>query len=166
LPNSFRKPFGPGWVLVGDAGLVMDPITGQGIGDAFRDAEWLVKAIDNGLAGRQDLEVALQNYERARNEAALPMYEFTTELASFAPPKPEQTILLSSLVGKQQEIDRFFGVLTGTVPMRDYFSPGNLVKTIGVRGMASIMLDKIRLPRLGSTKGETLTAREKQTPAA
>src|SRR5262249_5696904 len=36
LPNFFRKPYGPGWALVGDAGLVMDPITGQGIGHAFR----------------------------------------------------------------------------------------------------------------------------------
>ena len=31
LPNRFRVPYGPGWALVGDAGLVMDPITGQGI---------------------------------------------------------------------------------------------------------------------------------------
>src|SRR5215470_13182521 len=31
LPNVFRKPYGPGWALVGDAALVMDPITGQGI---------------------------------------------------------------------------------------------------------------------------------------
>jgi hypothetical protein len=29
LPNFFRKPYGPGWALVGDAGPVMDPITGQ-----------------------------------------------------------------------------------------------------------------------------------------
>jgi hypothetical protein len=24
LPNQFRKPYGPGWVLVGDAGYVKD----------------------------------------------------------------------------------------------------------------------------------------------
>jgi len=38
-PNFFRKPYGPGWVLVGDAGCIKDPITAQGINDAFRDAE-------------------------------------------------------------------------------------------------------------------------------
>src|SRR5687767_2509845 len=37
--NFFRKPFGPGWALVGDAGYHKDPITGQGISNAFRDAE-------------------------------------------------------------------------------------------------------------------------------
>ena len=48
-PNRFHVPYGPGWALVGDAGLVMDPITGQGIADAFRDAELLAERV----AGRQ-----------------------------------------------------------------------------------------------------------------
>jgi flavin-dependent dehydrogenase len=39
LPNYFRKPYGPGWALVGDAGYHKDPITAQGISDAFGDAE-------------------------------------------------------------------------------------------------------------------------------
>ena len=32
LPNLVRAAYGPGWALAGDAGLVMDPITGLGIG--------------------------------------------------------------------------------------------------------------------------------------
>src|SRR4029078_3899134 len=39
VPNFFRKPFGPGWVLVGDAGYNKDPITAPRISDALRDAE-------------------------------------------------------------------------------------------------------------------------------
>jgi 2-polyprenyl-6-methoxyphenol hydroxylase-like FAD-dependent oxidoreductase len=38
VPNYFRRPFGPGWVLVGDAGYNRDFITAQGIMDAFHDA--------------------------------------------------------------------------------------------------------------------------------
>src|SRR5262249_25940072 len=48
LPNAVRTPFGSGWALVGDAGLVMDPITGQGISDAFRDADLLAGAVVAG----------------------------------------------------------------------------------------------------------------------
>ena len=33
--NRFHQPFGAGWALVGDAGLVMDPVTGAGIADAL-----------------------------------------------------------------------------------------------------------------------------------
>jgi 2-polyprenyl-6-methoxyphenol hydroxylase-like FAD-dependent oxidoreductase len=38
VPNYFRRPFGPGWVLVGDASYNRDFITAQGIMDAFHDA--------------------------------------------------------------------------------------------------------------------------------
>jgi flavin-dependent dehydrogenase len=37
LPNFFRKPYGPGWALVGDAGCHKDPFLALGICDAFRD---------------------------------------------------------------------------------------------------------------------------------
>jgi flavin-dependent dehydrogenase len=49
--NYFRKPFGPGWALVGDAGYNRDPITAQGISDAFRDAERCTAAVDEALRG-------------------------------------------------------------------------------------------------------------------
>ncbi len=39
LSGYFRKPYGPGWALVGDAGYHKHPITAFGITDAFRDAE-------------------------------------------------------------------------------------------------------------------------------
>ena len=146
LPNFFRKPHGPGWALVGDAELVMDPITGQGIGHAFRDAELLADAICAGFDGQQPLDAALVSYEQKRNQEALPMYEFTTDLASYRPPKAEERVLFASLTRNQSQTDRFLGVLTGAVPIRDYFTPGNLIKIIGVGGMAKVMLNKLRVP--------------------
>ena len=50
-PNYFRKPFGPGWALVGDAGYNKDFITAQGIQDAFRDAELCVRGARRGVSG-------------------------------------------------------------------------------------------------------------------
>ena len=75
LPNFFRRPYGPGWALVGDAGLVMDPITGQGIGHAFRDAELLADAIADGLGGRRPPEGALAGYQRERDRATGAIYD-------------------------------------------------------------------------------------------
>jgi flavin-dependent dehydrogenase len=74
-PNFFRKPYGAGWALVGDAGYHKDPITAQGITDGFRDAELLAEALDAWLAGRRPWGEALTDYERRRNEAAAPIYE-------------------------------------------------------------------------------------------
>jgi 2-polyprenyl-6-methoxyphenol hydroxylase-like FAD-dependent oxidoreductase len=75
--NYFRKPYGPGWALVGDAGYHRDPVTGLGIADAFRDAELLANALDEGFSGRTPLDDALARYEHQRNEAAMPDYERT-----------------------------------------------------------------------------------------
>jgi flavin-dependent dehydrogenase len=149
LPNFFRKPFGPGWALVGDAGLVMDPITGQGIGHAFRQAELLAEAIDAGLSGREPLEASLASFQLQRDHETLPMYDFTTDLASLRPPRAEERSLLASLAGKQAETDRFLGVLTGAVPITDYFRPGNLFKIMGAGGMARVVLARL-CPSRGS----------------
>jgi 2-polyprenyl-6-methoxyphenol hydroxylase-like FAD-dependent oxidoreductase len=133
--NRFHQPFGRGWALVGDAGLVMDPATGAGIADALRDAELLTDAVGAGLDGGPPLDEALAGYQAARDAAAVPMYEMTTDLASFAPPRPEQEMLLRALAGNQAEIDRFLSVLTGSLPGPEYFTPRNMLRLIGVRGV-------------------------------
>ena len=122
LPFFFRRPFGPGWALVGDAGYHKDPLTAQGIGDAFRDAELLAGAIDEGLRGHRPLGDALADYERRRNEAALPLYDFTYELASLEPPTADMQALFGALRDDPEQTSRFFGVIAGTVPMAEFFA--------------------------------------------
>ena len=126
LPNFFRKPFGPGWALVGDAGYHKDPITGEGITDAFRDADLLAEALHRGWSGRCELEEALADYEQQRNETAMPIYELTCQLSSLEPPAPEMQQLFSALRGNQEQTNRFFGTIAGTVPIPEFFSPQNI----------------------------------------
>lgn len=135
LPNRFRVPHGPGWALVGDAGLMMDPIIGQGISDAFRDAELLVDAIAAALDGGRSIDGALADYQRQRDQAALAMYQFTCELASFAPPRPEQLMLFDALSQRPREVDRFLGVLAGAIPIGEFFGPRHLLRLLGPRRM-------------------------------
>jgi len=82
VPNFFRKPWGPGWALVGDAGYMKDPVTGFGITDAFRDAGLLAQALDLVLSGQEAPDEALQRYQETRDAAALPVYEMTLAMAS------------------------------------------------------------------------------------
>jgi 2-polyprenyl-6-methoxyphenol hydroxylase-like FAD-dependent oxidoreductase len=143
LPNTFRVPCGPGWALVGDAGLVMDPITAQGIGNALREAEMLAAAIAAGLSGAQPLDAALADYQRRRDATFAPMYDFTADLATFSPPRPIDQQLLASLHGRQAEIDRFLGVFAGATPIQRYRSPRNVLRLLGVRGLAKIAADTL-----------------------
>jgi flavin-dependent dehydrogenase len=130
-PNFFRKPFGPGWALVGDAGYHKDPITAQGISNAFRDAELLAESIDEGFSGRRTLEEALGAYQRQRDEEVMPMYAFTCQLAALEPPPPEMQQLFSALRTNQEEENRFFGTLVGTVPIQEFYSPENVRRIVG-----------------------------------
>jgi flavin-dependent dehydrogenase len=68
VPNYFRKPYGPGWALVGDAGYNKDFITAQGILDAFRDAELCATALDQAFSGARPFDVRL--HLPARNAGA------------------------------------------------------------------------------------------------
>jgi flavin-dependent dehydrogenase len=126
VPNGFRVPHGPGWALVGDAGLTMDPVGAQGISNAFRDAELLASAVLRGLDRGGDLSRELAGYQRSRDEAALPAYEFVRGLADLRL-APLQRLLLTVLARRPDEADRFFGVLAGSQRPDTYFRPANLL---------------------------------------
>ena len=134
LATYFRKPYGPGWALVGDAGHYMDPMTAHGITDAFRDAELLTMALHAGFSGTAPLDTALAGYESARNETVMPIHELTAQLAALEPPPPEMQQLLVALIGNQAQTDRFFGALTGTVPIPEFMSPANLGSIMAAAG--------------------------------
>jgi 2-polyprenyl-6-methoxyphenol hydroxylase-like FAD-dependent oxidoreductase len=122
LPFWYRRPFGPGWALVGDAGYHKDPITAQGITDAFRDAELLADALDAGFGAARPLEEALGEYERTRNEETRGLYELTHDLASLSPPSPEQQALFASLRDDPEQTSRFLGTIAGTVSLAEFFA--------------------------------------------
>jgi flavin-dependent dehydrogenase len=131
LPFYYRKPYGPGWALVGDAGYHKDPITAQGITDAFRDSELLADALDAGFTGTRPLDEALADYERVRNEETRGLYELTYEFASLAPPAPEQQALFAALRENEADTNRFFGVVAGTVRPDEFFAPENIGRIVG-----------------------------------
>jgi flavin-dependent dehydrogenase len=130
LPNFFRKPYGDGWALVGDAGYHKDPILAQGISDAFRSSEWLADAIHAGFTGSPPLCAALAEYQRIRDEDFMPMYDFNCGMASMEPPPPEMLALYAALRYDPIERNRFFGTLGGTVPIPEYFAPENLQRIV------------------------------------
>jgi flavin-dependent dehydrogenase len=135
LPNYYRRSFGPGWALVGDAGFHKDPTTASGISDAFRDAELLAEAVDDGFSGRRDPADALADYERRRDRASLPLYQlYTAHISSLEPLPPEFAEYIRAIAGNQPAIDRLLGVLVGAVPVNAVLSAGRVLSVIGVSG--------------------------------
>jgi 2-polyprenyl-6-methoxyphenol hydroxylase-like FAD-dependent oxidoreductase len=126
VPNFFRRPFGPGWALVGDAGYNKDPITAQGILDAFRDAERCAAALHEAFTGARSFNEAMADYQRDRDEHALPMYDFTCQLATLEPPPPEMQRLLRAIHGNRSAMDGFVRMNAGTISPAEFLSPENV----------------------------------------
>jgi 2-polyprenyl-6-methoxyphenol hydroxylase-like FAD-dependent oxidoreductase len=138
VPTRYRHPRGPGWALVGDAGLVLDPVSAQGISNAFRDAGLLAEAVSatvgRGLRPRAQsaaLDAALAGYHRRRDQAAGPAYDLTARVARLAAPGLGERLLYSALLGRPAEISRFFAVLAGSEPADRYLSAGSLLPLVG-----------------------------------
>lgn len=126
VPNYFRKPYGPGWALVGDAGYNKDFITAQGISDAFRDAERCAGALHAWLSGACAFEDALSAYQTERDEHAQAIYEFTLQFASLMPPPLEMQQLLAAIHGHQEAMNGFVRVFSGVVSPAEFFAEANV----------------------------------------
>jgi flavin-dependent dehydrogenase len=126
VPNYFRKPYGPGWALVGDAGYIKDFITAQGITDAFRDAEHCATALHEALSGMCSFEDAMARYQSTRDQHVLPMYEFTTQLALLDPPPPKLAKLLAAVHGNPEAMDAFARVNAGVMSPAEFLSDENV----------------------------------------
>jgi 2-polyprenyl-6-methoxyphenol hydroxylase-like FAD-dependent oxidoreductase len=126
VPNYFRTPFGRGWALVGDAGYNKDPITAQGISDAFRDAELCAAALDETFTRTRTFEEAMSDYHRTRDADVLPIYEFTTQLATLEAPPPEMQQLLGAVYGNSDAMDEFASITAGTVSPAEFFDPAHI----------------------------------------
>jgi 2-polyprenyl-6-methoxyphenol hydroxylase-like FAD-dependent oxidoreductase len=135
VPGYFRRPYGQGWALVGDASYNRDPVTAQGISDAFIDAESLSGAIRSALNGDRPFEALLTSHETARNERVRPMYAFTTHLAALEPPPPEMQSLFSALRGNQRATNDFLSAITGATPIADFMSPQNIERIIAAAAL-------------------------------
>jgi hypothetical protein len=48
--------------------------------------------------------------------------------------------LFAALARRQADVDRFLGVMTGAVPLAEFFAARNMLRLLGVRGLAAMAL--------------------------
>jgi len=138
LRNFLRRPHGPGWALVGDAGCHKDPYLALGVCDAFRDAELLADAIDDGVSGRVAIADALSDYERRRNTATLPDYRLNLERARFTPLPPEQRQLRAALRDNPEAARQFFLTIEGFTPREQFFNAENIGRLVAAATSSNV----------------------------
>jgi flavin-dependent dehydrogenase len=92
IPCYLRVPYGPGWALVGDAGMVMDPWSGQGIDQASSHAVILARQLTAFLQGDINWESAMTGYHRERNEFSQKAYRRTCTFAADLRPMTQKAL--------------------------------------------------------------------------
>jgi flavin-dependent dehydrogenase len=127
LPKCFfRKPYGPGWALAGDAGASYEYSTAQGITNALRQAQWIADAVGDGLSGKRPMEEALADFERRRNELELPYYDFTYHQGTFQPPDPDSLPVFAAVAQSPKATGEFFGLFSQTMSPAAFFAPEHI----------------------------------------
>ena len=118
--NYFRKAFGPGWVLLGDAVHHKDSITARGITDAFIQAQSLTGYIGERLHDDAALGAALKRYEDDLDDLFYSFYQGALNVAEL---KPEgQAVMLQKLAGHQKLVDRYFSTVSGACSIDDFYN--------------------------------------------
>jgi flavin-dependent dehydrogenase len=81
-PSYIRQAHGAGWVLIGDAGCFLDPLSTHGITDALRDAELLTRSIiRTDLTG--NLAAALSRFTESRDRVVEPLFQAVDQVAGY-----------------------------------------------------------------------------------
>src|SRR5215218_9216258 len=80
LAGYLRRPYGPGWALVGDAGYWKDPIGAHGLSVALRDAELLARAIRAAADGAPEAD-AFADYHATRDRLSMPLFSVVDAVA-------------------------------------------------------------------------------------
>ncbi len=128
LPNRYHQCWGKGWALAGDAAYHRDPLTGMGIGDAFLGADLLAEAIDAGLDG--DLDAELAGYQQSLWERTSHVFDYTVQSASLRDPAPLAP-LYAEIARRPELIQQLMNVLAGSEPSRNLFNARTIVQLTG-----------------------------------
>lgn len=112
--NSRRRAHGPGWALAGDAGHHKDPVSAQGISDAFADAATLADAVHSALIGEIPMDQAVSWYESSRDEERMAAFRYTCDQAELSPFGDDFARELDRLKADPQGVEDFLSTFVGS----------------------------------------------------
>jgi flavin-dependent dehydrogenase len=140
---AHREPGGPGWLLVGDAGLFIDPITGLGMSHGLADAARAARTVRSVLGDGSEAR-ALRAHRTDRDAATRAAYSFTAGLTRLRGVSPAEERLFEAVAADPSVGTRFFAAISGTEPLDRFFAPPNLVRLVGVRGFLALARSRPR----------------------
>ena len=132
----FREASGPGFALVGDAGLHKDPTPGFGITDALRDARKLARALLTG----SDSE--LTRYWRQRDVDSIDLFHFARDMADPGYVNPLNRLVFERAMASPEILRRLGAQTDRELSPYDVVPPGTVMRWVvaaALRGRLSVV---------------------------
>ncbi|ANH79713.1 hypothetical protein A8C56_00840 [Niabella ginsenosidivorans] len=134
VSNLFRKAFGPGWVLVGDAYHQKDSYDAQGIYDALTGAKMLSGYLIAWYQKKGEWDALMQQYESEIYRIAAPMFKSTMErlkreLFTIPPPFVAKTLMRWMLTSPLYK-NRFARLISRQVAPDKWAPPSVVLRSI------------------------------------
>jgi flavin-dependent dehydrogenase len=127
LTSFFRRSSGPGWALAGDAGHFKDPVLAQGMRDAMEFGRRLGETAAPLLDSPADLDVALRDWEHARDRACLPMYHFANRETCIAAQQPA-IVEAFRMFARQGETSEMADMFSRVIRPDELLTPGRGIR--------------------------------------
>ncbi|MEV0197841.1 NAD(P)/FAD-dependent oxidoreductase [Nonomuraea sp. NPDC050691] len=132
LPNVYRRPYGPGLALVGDAALATDPLWGVGCGWAFQSAQWLVDAVGPAVAGQGDVLPGLDAYGEKHRAALDSHHKLMEDYSAVRPFNVFERLLLSAAARDAGAARHYHAFASRLIDVKEFASPGSLLRAARV----------------------------------
>ena len=123
MPAFHHDLWGPGWVLVGDAGSFKDQVTAIGITHAFRDAELVTPFINRAFAGEMTMDAALASYTSVRAADYLDYFNLVCKLAEMNVYSKQEVEFFYSIHKDQVRVDEIISQFGDTLPLSQGQAP-------------------------------------------
>ncbi|RMG68573.1 MAG: NAD(P)/FAD-dependent oxidoreductase [Calditrichaeota bacterium] len=121
---------GDGFVLVGDAAGLIDPFTGEGIGNAMCSARIAARVIAEALSDGDVSAARLATYDQRLWQRLGPELRLSYQLQKIGQIKPLINLVVSKAAANPDVADWIAGMMAGIIPKRELANPLTYVKLL------------------------------------
>ncbi len=118
-----RKSFGNGFMLLGDAAGLIDPFTGEGIGNAMYSAKYAIAAAQEALQANDFSEPFLSRYEDRLWDAIGNELKVSTKLQKIGRSRFLLNLVINKAARSKEVSNIIAGMLTNEVPRKRLANP-------------------------------------------
>jgi flavin-dependent dehydrogenase len=108
-----RKPYGPGWALVGDAGYHLDPLAARGTTAAVLSAELLARVVQEALGGKRPEAEAFGEFHARRDEQLRKEWDVSYTAIMRPAPTRREVQEARLLAGRPDLVEQHIEVMRG-----------------------------------------------------